>query len=149
MRVIFNVDAITAPLTGIGRYALELARGLARHAAIEELRLYSAYRWVDDPAHALAANRTIAAMRRNVPFKTQALELYTQLRGALFRLHTRKHARLAAAHAELRADAVRRPGADDRARSVVAELSRSASGRARAFPRSTPAATRSSARISC
>ena len=90
MRVILNVDAITAPLTGIGRYALELARGLQRHAAIEELRLYSAYRWVDDPANALAANRTIAALRRSVPFKTQALELYTGLRGALFRLHTRR-----------------------------------------------------------
>ena len=90
MRVIFNVDAITAPLTGIGRYALELARGLAHHEAIEELRLYSAYRWVDDPAHALAANRTIAAIRRNVPFKTQALELYQQIRGGLFRLHTRR-----------------------------------------------------------
>lgn len=90
MRVIFNVDAITAPLTGIGRYALELAHGLARHEAIEELRLYSAYRWVDDPAHALAANSTIAAIRRNVPFKTQALELYQQIRGGLFRLHTRR-----------------------------------------------------------
>src|SRR4030095_266404 len=51
---------------------------------------YSAYRWVDDPAHALDANRTIAALRRNVPFKAQALELYTQLGGALFRLHTRR-----------------------------------------------------------
>jgi len=90
MRVIFNVDAITAPLTGIGRYALELARGLAQHEAIEELRLYSAYRWVDDPAQALAANRTIAAIRRNVPFKTAALELYQQIRGGLFRLHTRR-----------------------------------------------------------
>lgn len=90
MRVIFNVDAITAPLTGIGRYALELARGLAHHEAIEELKLYSAYRWVDDPAEALAANRTIAAIRRNVPFKTQALELYQQIRGALFRMHTRR-----------------------------------------------------------
>jgi alpha-1,3-rhamnosyl/mannosyltransferase len=90
MRVIFNVDAITAPLTGIGRYALELAQGLARHADIDELRLYSAYRWVDDPRNALAANRTIAAVRRSVPFKTQALEAYTQLRGALFRWHTRR-----------------------------------------------------------
>ena len=90
MRVIFNVDAITAPLTGIGRYALELARGLAHHAEIEELRLYSAYRWVDDPAHALAANRTIAAIRRSVPFKSQALELYQAMRGTLFRLHTRR-----------------------------------------------------------
>lgn len=90
MRVILNVDAITAPLTGIGRYALELANGLATHAAIEELRLYSAFRWVDDPAHALAANRTIAQLRRSVPFKTQALEVYTQLRSALFRAHTRR-----------------------------------------------------------
>jgi alpha-1,3-rhamnosyl/mannosyltransferase len=90
LRVIFNVDAITAPLTGIGRYALELARGLPAHPAIEAVKLYSAYQWVGDPAHALDANRTIAALRRNVPFKTQALELYTQLRGALFRLHTRK-----------------------------------------------------------
>jgi alpha-1,3-rhamnosyl/mannosyltransferase len=90
MRVIFNVDAITAPLTGIGRYALELARGLAHHQAIEELRLYSAYRWVDDPGEALAANRTIAAIRRNVPFKTQALELYQEIRSGLFRLHTRR-----------------------------------------------------------
>lgn len=90
LRVIFNVDAITAPLTGIGRYALELARGLAHHEAVETLRLYSAYRWVDDPAHALAANRTIAAVRRSVPFKTQALEVYQQIRSGLFRLHTRR-----------------------------------------------------------
>ena len=90
LRVIFNVDAITAPLTGIGRYALELARGLAHHEAVEELRLYSAYRWVDDPAQALAANRTLAAIRRNVPFKTQALELYQQIRGGMFRFHTRR-----------------------------------------------------------
>jgi alpha-1,3-rhamnosyl/mannosyltransferase len=90
MRVIFNVDAITAPLTGIGRYALELARGLARHREVEALKLYSAYRWVDDPEHALHANATIAAVRRNVPFKSAALEAYTQLRSVLFRLHTRR-----------------------------------------------------------
>jgi alpha-1,3-rhamnosyl/mannosyltransferase len=90
MKVIFNVDAITAPLTGIGRYALELARGLARHREVDALRLYSAYRWVDDPDHALHANRTIAAVRRRVPFKSAALEAYTQLRSALFRVHTRR-----------------------------------------------------------
>ena len=90
MNVIFNVDAITAPLTGIGRYALELARGLAHHREVEALKLYSAYRWVDDPEHALDANATIAAVRRNVPFKTLALETYTRMRAALFRLHTRR-----------------------------------------------------------
>ncbi len=90
MKVILNVDAITAPLTGIGRYALELARGLGVHPDIEALRLYSAYRWVDDAEHALGANATIASLRRNVPFKSAALEAYTQLRSALFRLHTRR-----------------------------------------------------------
>ncbi|MFZ1390399.1 MAG: glycosyltransferase family 1 protein [Dokdonella sp.] len=90
MRVIFNVDAISAPLTGIGRYALELANGLARHEAIEELRLYSAVRWVDDPADALSSNRMFASLRKNLPFKTSALELYSRLRDVLFRAHTRK-----------------------------------------------------------
>ena len=90
MRVIFNVDAISAPLTGIGRYALELAHGLARHEAIDELRLYSAVRWVEDPAEALSSNRLFAGLRRNLPFKTSALELYSSLRDVLFRAHTRK-----------------------------------------------------------
>lgn len=90
MRVIFNVDAISAPLTGIGRYALELAHGLARHEAIDELRLYSAVRWVDDPADALSSNRLFASLRNHLPFKTRALETYSTLRNVLFRAHTRK-----------------------------------------------------------
>lgn len=88
--MILNVDAITAPLTGIGRYALELARGLRHHRDIDALRLYSAYRWVNGPEQALNANRTIAALRRSVPFKSAALEAYTQLRAATFQLHTRR-----------------------------------------------------------
>lgn len=90
MRVIFNVDAISAPLTGIGRYALELAQGLARHQSIDELRLYSAVRWVDDPAEALSSNRIFASLRQNLPFKTRALEAYSRMRNLLFRAHTRK-----------------------------------------------------------
>lgn len=90
MKVILNVDAITAPVTGIGRYALELARGLAVHPQIEDLRLYSAYRWVDGPEQALRANRTIALVRRHTPFRTQALELYAQARARLFAFHARR-----------------------------------------------------------
>lgn len=90
MRVIFNVDAISAPLTGIGRYALELAQGLATHPHIEQLRLYSAIRWVEDPADALSSNRMFASLRNNLPFKTRALEMYSGLRNVLFRAHTRK-----------------------------------------------------------
>ncbi|MEO8460931.1 MAG: glycosyltransferase family 1 protein [Dokdonella sp.] len=90
MKVILNVDAITAPLTGIGRYALELARGLAIHPAITDLRLYSAYQWVEKPEDALRSNRTIALLRRRIPFRTHALELYARGRSALFNFHTRR-----------------------------------------------------------
>lgn len=89
MRVIFNVDAVSAPLTGIGRYALELARGLATHPDIAQLRLYSAYHFVDDVEHALRANRAIAAVRRNIPLRGLALEAYAAMRNGLFRLHAR------------------------------------------------------------
>jgi len=90
MRVVFNVDAITAPLTGIGHYALQLARGLAKHPEIESLKLFSAYRWVDSPETALQTNNNIAALRKNLPFKTVALEIYTQMRAGIFRWHTRR-----------------------------------------------------------
>ena len=87
MKVILNVDAISAPLTGIGTYALHLARGLAASPEVESLRLFSAYRWVDDVEQALRVNRHIATLRRVAPFKRLALEGYTALRSTLFRRH--------------------------------------------------------------
>lgn len=85
MKVILNVDAISAPLTGIGTYTLQLARGLSERNEVEELRLFSAYRWVTDGRQALRVNRKIATLRRVAPFKHVALEAYTGLRAALFR----------------------------------------------------------------
>ncbi|MCB1778032.1 MAG: glycosyltransferase family 4 protein, partial [Candidatus Competibacteraceae bacterium] len=84
-----NVDAITHPLTGIGQYALRLARGLRAHPAIEETRFYSAYRWIDDPEQVLAANRPIARIRRWIPFKPLALNLYGAVRSRAFLWQTR------------------------------------------------------------
>ncbi|GEM_PF-43980 len=92
MKVILNVDAISAPLTGIGVYTRHLARGLAVHPAVEDLRLFSAYRWVSDSDQALAVNRKIATLRRIAPFKRLALEGYTRLRAALFRRHATGYA---------------------------------------------------------
>ena len=89
MKVILNVDAISAPLTGIGTYTLQLARGLAREASVRSLRLFSAYRWVDDAEEALRVNRHVATLRRVAPFKRLALEGYTALRARLFRHHAR------------------------------------------------------------
>jgi alpha-1,3-rhamnosyl/mannosyltransferase len=44
------VDAIKAPLTGVGRYALELANRLQYQTDIEEVRYFSRWRFLDDIA---------------------------------------------------------------------------------------------------
>lgn len=90
LKLILNVDAISAPLTGIGVYTRELALGLERSAALESLKLFSAYRWVDDSEQAFAVNRTIQSVRRLLPFKRAALEGYTRLRAGLFRLNAQR-----------------------------------------------------------
>lgn len=46
---IVAVDALVAPLTGIGRYAYELVKGLQAHDAIGRLRYFSLGRWRKDP----------------------------------------------------------------------------------------------------
>ena len=47
MNVILAVDAVMTPLTGIGRYALELAQRLPKHPLVGQLRLFSMGRWLD------------------------------------------------------------------------------------------------------
>ena len=89
MRVILNVDAIQPPLTGIGHYALQLARGLRRHSAVDEIRFFSAYRWLADPEQALEANQALSQIRDRVPLKILALHLYNFARSQLFRWRTR------------------------------------------------------------
>jgi alpha-1,3-rhamnosyl/mannosyltransferase len=89
MRVVLNVDAIQPPLTGIGHYALHLARGLRRHPAVSDIRFFSAYRWLADPEQALRANQALGYVRKRVPFKTLALHLYNFARSQLFRWQAR------------------------------------------------------------
>ncbi len=45
MDLILAVDAITRPLTGIARYAFELARTLPGHPQVDSIRYYSWGRW--------------------------------------------------------------------------------------------------------
>ncbi len=89
MKLILNVDAITPPLTGIGHYALRLARGLRQHPTMQDIRFFSAYRWLEDPEHALVANRSIAQLRYRIPFKPLALNLYGKARSVVFLWQTR------------------------------------------------------------
>lgn len=48
MKVILAVDAIRFPLTGIGRYTLELARALATSSEIEELRYFAGANLIEE-----------------------------------------------------------------------------------------------------
>jgi glycosyltransferase involved in cell wall biosynthesis len=84
VNLILNVDAITPPLTGIGRYALRLAQGLRGHANIGDARYFSAYKWVVDPEQALNANRGVAGLRRFVPAKSLAMQVYFAVRQRAF-----------------------------------------------------------------
>ena len=45
--LILGTDSVHAPLTGIGRYALELARCLPGHAEMGRVRFYAMGRWMD------------------------------------------------------------------------------------------------------
>ena len=47
--LILGADSITAPLTGIGRYTLELARGLPLHPDVARVRYFSLGRWAQLP----------------------------------------------------------------------------------------------------
>lgn len=44
--LILGADSVSAPLTGIGRYTLELARGLAQHHDLARIRYFSLGRWL-------------------------------------------------------------------------------------------------------
>lgn len=57
--MILATDAIRAPLTGIGRYAFELAQRLPAHPAIGQTRFFSEGRWLDQAylAHVAADSR--------------------------------------------------------------------------------------------
>ena len=90
VKLILNVDAITPPLSGIGRYALRLAQGVRHHTAIRDVRYFSAYKWVSDPQQALRANRGIAGIRRYVPAKSLAMRAYFVVRQRAFDRLARK-----------------------------------------------------------
>jgi glycosyltransferase involved in cell wall biosynthesis len=75
--VILLTDPLrNVPLTGIGRYVLELARGMHMHPGIGRLRCFAGRDWVDAPWTAFAPSQTdcssaqsggIARLRRVLP----------------------------------------------------------------------------------
>lgn len=58
MRVALTVDPLGSQMGGIGRYTLELCRGLQRRADVRDLRFYRNGRWIAQP-YALLEDREI------------------------------------------------------------------------------------------
>lgn len=54
MKLVLSLDSVTRPLTGIGRYAYELARGLAVQPEVEDIRFQYRLGWCEDPNQLLS-----------------------------------------------------------------------------------------------
>lgn len=91
MKLVFAVDAIFPPLTGIGRYAFELANRLPHSAEVDELHFLAMWRWAQvrqlgkvgahsvegaSTAAALVAPRWLASVRRWLATQPVAVEAY-------------------------------------------------------------------------
>jgi glycosyltransferase involved in cell wall biosynthesis len=99
MDVILGVDAITPPLTGIGRYAFELATRLPRQPVIESVRYFSFGRWKDgidfdsvNSATELSREATIQPklnIRRVLAGSSLVLKAYSLLTPSVYRWRLR------------------------------------------------------------
>lgn len=86
MKVVLGVDAIFPPLTGIGRYALQLANGLPNRPEIGEVKYFSMGRWVSGP-QAMAtgaggpadASGQFARVRRAMASNSLAVRTYAKV----------------------------------------------------------------------
>lgn len=89
--LILGADSIGAPLTGIGRYAFELARALPHHPGIERVRYFSLGRWVGWQS-LQSADSTSApqrSLRSTLASNRAAVHAYRLLMPALQRLRLR------------------------------------------------------------
>lgn len=82
MKLVFAVDAIFPPLTGIGRYAYELANRLPQVADIDELHFLAMWSWAgsagrsDGAAPSLPPPLWLSELRRRMAMQTWAVEVY-------------------------------------------------------------------------
>jgi glycosyltransferase involved in cell wall biosynthesis len=100
MQLILAVDAIFPPLTGIGRYAYELATRLPAVAQIEQIRYLGLWGWASPPpaaspaeaAPSLSSPRWYARLRRQIATKQWAVRVHDVVseawRGRLLRGET-------------------------------------------------------------
>ena len=78
MKVILSVYPIREPLTGIGRYAWELAAGLERHSRVSDIRYFDLGRWVSDP-HKLLVSGSGSRLRKALTGSVIAVSIYEKI----------------------------------------------------------------------
>lgn len=75
LRLIYSVEAIFPPLTGIGRYTMELATRLPTHPDMEAVRFFSMGRWVDD-LHDLLPSLDTTSINSSTAISVRGLAVY-------------------------------------------------------------------------
>jgi alpha-1,3-rhamnosyl/mannosyltransferase len=76
VKVIFSVEAVRYPLTGIGRYTYELAHSLNSIADIQQLQLFTGTRFIEELPQAADTGDGMHSLRRWVQKSSFAIELY-------------------------------------------------------------------------
>ena len=89
--LILGADSINAPLTGIGRYAFELARALPQHPDMGRVRYFALGRWASWQTlqHADSATPPQRSLRSTLASNRAAVHAYRLLMPALQRLRLR------------------------------------------------------------
>ena len=99
--LILGADSITAPLTGIGRYAFELASGLRQHPDMASVRYFGLARWADWAAlqSADGAAPSAPSLRSRIASNRAAVQVYRLLMPTLQHLRLRRETRSTIYHA--------------------------------------------------
>ncbi|CAI1596489.1 glycosyltransferase family 1 protein [Serratia nevei] len=79
MKIILSVEPIKFPLTGIGRYTYELAKGLQSHNEIEELNFFSGTRFLSNIPTAKNTSDSSHWLKKIVQSNSLAIETYRLL----------------------------------------------------------------------
>ena len=79
MRVILGAEPLLSPLTGIGHYTLQLARGLLNDPQVEELRFFALVVANVDRENELAVQRLRLAEKRASPLDDEHQRNYKRL----------------------------------------------------------------------
>lgn len=84
MNIVLSVDALSPRLSGIGRYTWELASGLSKHKAINEVAFYRNGCWVRDPSILLLDQKVKLRKNKLLPTWLNQVIVKHQAKGRIF-----------------------------------------------------------------